>query len=290
MRLFHFILTISFLALSCEKKTFDYIDKDYPEAEPKIFAEGIINTPDRLQQNISISNDGTEYYFTQTDGEIWRYERILRISIKDGQVALDTPQFVEAFPFENERFIGEPMLSPDNNYLYFIADYPPDIFSTKRLANGDWSLVSIKNGLSTPKDDWYVTFSGNDLLFTNGTAYLSSKDKEAYRPAKKFQAPFNNEDVRDPVLSKDGTFMILSMKASAKTDQSDLFISFKEGEDWSSPQKLQNKINTEAFEFAPYLSPDEQFLFFTRRESWVNAGYSNIYWVSLEAIMRAHEH
>jgi len=275
------------LSLYACNKEFEYIDKDYPLDEPKLFAEGIINLPDRLQQNISISQDGTEYYFTQTDGEIWRYERILRVKLLGGQVELDTPQFVRDFEYENEQFIGEPMLSPDDNRLYFIADYPPDIFSTKRLDNGGWSVVPIKHALSTSKDDWYITFSGDNLLFTNGTAYTSSRKNDAYRPAKKLEAEFNNSDVRDPVLSKDESFIIIAKKASEESDQMDLFISFRNDGDWSEPIALNDKINTEAFEFAPYISPDGKFLFFSRRDSWINATYSSIYWVSLSSILES---
>ncbi|HAA23247.1 MAG TPA: hypothetical protein DCP28_32445, partial [Cytophagales bacterium] len=54
--------------------------------------------------------------------------------------------------------------------------------------------------------------------------------------------------------------------------------------EWGTPINLGPEVNTSGIEFAPYLSPDGQFLFFSRRDQWENATFSTIYWVSMELV------
>ena len=140
------------LTSSCGQEV-TYLDDDFPGKTPKLYAPGMINVAGRLQQNLSMSADGNEHYFTITDSTLWRYERILRIVRTSNGIEVDTPQFVKDFEYQNEWFIGEPMLSPDNEYLYFVADYPPDLWRSKRTATNDWGSPAKLTGISTEKDD-----------------------------------------------------------------------------------------------------------------------------------------
>ncbi|MEO1052258.1 MAG: hypothetical protein AAFX87_16620 [Bacteroidota bacterium] len=273
------------MLFSCDKKV-HYLDTDYPGLTPELYAEGIINVEGRFQQNLTMSPDGKEYFITQTDSAIWRYERILQVkSSGEGQYELDTPQFVKDFKYENEWFIGEPMISHDNNSLFFVADFPPNLWQTKRTKNGGWSSPT-KMPVSTEKGDWYaMTTKNGNLYFTNGIAYQCIPKNGEYLTKEKMDTPFNTKDVRDPVISPNEDYMIFALERPDGYGQSDLYVSFKDKQgNWSKAHILSVSINTEALEFAPYISPDEKFLFFSRRDQWQNAKYSNVYWVSLEAI------
>ncbi len=263
-----------------------YLDDDHPGLIPKKYAVGIINMDDRFQQNMTMSPDGKEQLFTITDAALWRYESIVRVKIIEDEVLIDTPPFVADFQYENHQFIGEPMISPDNEHLYFIADYPPDIWHSRRTDVGDWSKPDKMTEISTAKDDWYVSLSRNgSLYFTNGTVYKSPLEKGQYTSKTRWESPFNMKDVRDPCISPGEDFMIFTYTDTLSTNQSDLFVSFKDDQgNWSEAKNLGKEINTEHREFAPYISPDEQFLFFSRRDQWQNAGFSNIYWVSLKVV------
>ena len=271
--------------VSCKDKVV-YLDNSYPDLTPKLYAVGIINTEGRFQQNLTMSPDGKEHLFTVTDSELWIYESILRVRNNGVKIVVDTPSFVTNFKYKSQQFIGEPMISPDNQNLFFIADYPPNIWRAKRMGNEDWSQLTEMTELSTQKDDWYVTISQNDnLYFTNGTVYKSTLKNGNYESKTKLESHFNQKDTRDPCISPDEDYMIFTADDSLSTNQSDLFISFNDGNgNWSKPQSLGNKINTEHREFAPYISPDEKYLFFSRRDKWQNAEFSNIYWVSLKII------
>jgi len=279
------LLLLGFIAASCSEKKVNYLDSDYPGLKPKIYAEGIINLEDRFQQNLSMTSDGREVYITETSGAEWRYERILRIKSTGEKIVTDTPKFSVDFKYEKVWFIGEPMLSADDSELFFVADYPPNLWRTVRMKNGDWG-VPRKLPISTEKDDWYPTLSKRGTLyFTNGTGFSSPREGDGYRSKKKLTAPFNSVDLRDPVISPNEDYLIFSSRPNPEEDQSDLFVSFSINDStWSDPVSLGDRVNTNQLEFAPYISPDEKYLFFSRRDRWTNAEASNIYWVSMQLI------
>ena len=282
-------LALLWLCFGCTQEKIAYLDVDFPELIPKPYAEGIINVEGRFQQNLTMSANGKECYFTETGGKEWRYERILRLRLLENQqMVMDTPQFVRDFQYKNVWFIGEPMLSPDNQSLYFVADYPPDLWKSQRGSDGDWEAPTKLDALNTEKDDWYVSISNqNRLFFTNGTAYQSELQDRQYRTKEKLNAPFNETDVRDPYIAPNEDFMIFSKTDSTSYGESDLYVSFKNSEgNWGKALNLGPDINTDGFEMAPYISPDERFLFFSRRDAWQNATFSKVYWVSMEVIDR----
>ncbi len=260
-----------------------YLDTNFPDKTPKLYAEGIINLNNRFQQNLTMTSDGKEHLITITDSALWRYQRILRIKNMNGEIAVDTPQFVRDFKYQNEWFIGEPIISPDDKSLVFIADYPPDLWISERNEKGDWDKPNKLDGINTSKDDWYPTFSKNhNLYFTNGTIFRSEKD---YKSADTVSIPFIQPDLRDPCISPNEDYIIFTAIDSTNFGRSDLYVSFKDPKgNWGKASNLGDKINTEFREFAPYISPDEKYLFFSRRDKWQNASFSNIYWVSMEVI------
>lgn len=280
-----FFLLALLLFGACDKKV-SYLDSDYPDLIPQKYAAGIVNLDGRWQQNLTMSPDGKEQLFTITDSALWRYERILRVRKLQHEIRIDTPQFVLDFEYKNQWFIGEPMISPDNRNLYFVADYPPNIWNAKRTVDGDWATPTMLDELSTEKDDWYVTLSRNqNLYFTNGTVFRSAMEQGKYRSKIKLGSEFNTKDTRDPCISPNEDYLIFVATDSLNSNQSDLFISFvKSDGSWTAAQNLGPDINTEYLEIAPYISPDERFLFFSRREKWQDAAFSNIYWVDLKVI------
>ena len=280
---------MGWIAISCGKSSVDYLDSDFPERTPKKYAEGIVNVSGRHQQNLTMTSDGKEVLITQTNSEEWRYERILRIKSTKGKWSIDTPRFVSDFQFSNEWFIGEPMISPENNKLFFVADYPPDLWESARLAGGDWGMPT-KMTISTEKDDWYPTLSKRGTLyFTNGTGLFSRKERENYTLREVIAPPLDSMDLRDPMISPNEDYLIFSSRPNPSEEQTDLYVSFaKEDRTWSNPINLGDEVNTNQLEFAPYISPDEKFLFFSRRDKWINADSTNIYWVSMQLIDALH--
>ena len=295
------IVGLMLVFLGCDQKV-HYLDKDYPDKIPKKYAMGIINKEGRYQQNMTMSPDGREHLFTQTDSALWRYERILRIkSDENNTIVLDTPQFVKDFKYENFWFIGEPMISPDNQDLYFVADYPPNFWHSKRTENGDWSNPVKMDSLSSDSRDWFMSVSKNNTLYF-ATTYLPDPDNPSLEMnGRILKSPsvggkhltkeivdgvFNQEDAGDPVISPNEDYMVFGSARDGGYGKADLYVTFKDEEgNWSEAINLGDKINTIHWESGPYISPDEKFLFFSRRDSsGINARFSTIYWVSMDVV------
>jgi hypothetical protein len=64
-----------------------------------------------------------------------------------------------------------------------------------------------------------------------------------------------------PALSADGEKIVFSSNKSESYGGLDLFISYKEGNGWSSPENLGNKINTKGNELYPFLDKDDNLFF-----------------------------
>lgn len=64
-----------------------------------------------------------------------------------------------------------------------------------------------------------------------------------------------------PTLSADGEKMVFVSDTRGSVGGLDLFISYKEGEDWSSPINLGNLINTQGNEMYPFLDQEDNLFF-----------------------------
>ncbi len=192
-----------------------------------------------------------------------------------------------------------PIYSARDSTLYFVRTLysanvggtrsGQDIWYTKRLPNGAWSLPANNlDQLNNRNNNAVVGVSktGNTLYLLN--AYQSG---EANRPGMAFS--FNQtsgwlepNDVKIPKLAdKIGNFYgifvsssedvaIISMQQADAVGQEDLYVTFKDSfsGDWSDPMHLGDTVNTEGYEMSPFLSEDQRHLFFASNG---HPGYGN---------------
>ncbi len=192
-----------------------------------------------------------------------------------------------------------PIYSARDSTLYFVRTLysanvggtrsGQDIWYTKRLPNGAWSLPANNlDQLNNRNNNAVVGVSktGNTLYLLN--AYQGG---EANRPGMAFS--FNQtsgwlepNDVKIPKLAdKIGNFYgifvsssedvaILSMQQADAVGQEDLYVTFKDSfsGDWSDPMHLGDTVNTEGYEMSPFLSEDQRYLFFASNG---HPGYGN---------------
>lgn len=192
-----------------------------------------------------------------------------------------------------------PIYSARDSTLYFVrtlysanvggAQAGQDIWHTKRLPNGAWSLPTNNlDQLNNRSNNAVVGVSktGNTLYLLN-----SYQGGETNQPGMAFS--FNQSsswldpnDVNIPKLaSKIGNFYgifvsssedvaILSMQQADAVGQEDLYVTFKDSfsGDWSDPMHLGDTVNTEGYEMSPFLSEDQRYLFFASNG---HPGYGN---------------
>jgi Tol biopolymer transport system component len=83
--------------------------------------------------------------------------------------------------------------------------------------------------------------------------------------------------------SPDGAYILIDSASLGSDEQRDIFVSFRnEDGSWGAPKALGPSVNTEYSETCPSLSPDGEFLFFSRYDE--PGGISDIYWISTEVI------
>jgi hypothetical protein len=291
---FQALLSAMLLMVGCRKSDdVFYLDNNFPDSKPLKYAANILSTGNKYFQNITMTSDGREQLFTETTLNDWNYTGIVRFRrLQDNDLAFDTLKIVKEFKFINTHFIGEPQISLDDMALVFVADYPTNIWLSRREETGDWGTpLKLNEEINSPADEFYPNIASDGTLFfmskRTGEAriYKSELENGQYRSAHKVQATFNNDDAGDHFFSREMGYIVFSADRDGGYGQADLYVSFKKDDGgWSKAYNLGPEINTEAFELGPYISPDGKYLFFTRREKWKNSAYSDIYWVSLNVV------
>jgi hypothetical protein len=273
-----------------------YPATDRPHRTPVLFSPQAISLPGRFEQNITFAPDGREYYYGTTDSQEWWYRSILRTRIqKDGTAVTDTPAIIKNFVFVKDRFIGEPFLSPDGNTLYFVAGLQPDIWTSKRNGNGDWSTpVALDSPVNTKAGEWNPSVSRSGTLYfastrtDSGRLYKARLVNGSYAVVERLSGAINNDDAGDPCIAPDESFIVFASWKKGGYGGTDLYVSYRQKDgNWSVPVNLGPEINTPEEEVGPRIAPDGKYLFFHRRDKWQNATASDIYWVSMD-VVRQH--
>ncbi len=274
-----------------------YFDQKPPGTEVKIFAPGVISAPGRFQQCVTFSADGREYCYGVTDSKNWNYESILCTRVQaDGQAATETPAFVRNFRFQKDKFIGEPMLSADATQLFFVANYPPDIWVATRRTNEAWGeAVKLPAPINSDAAEWSPCAAASGALYFCSTRNRSEGDGRIYRCPKvngAFKEPellkgeFNEEAAGDPALSPDEKTLVFASTRQGGQGHNDLYISYRQPDGtWSKGYNLGPQVNTAGEELGPRISPDGKYLFFYRRDQWKDATHSDIYWTELSPFL-----
>lgn len=270
-----------------------YIDTDVPDSIPKIFAPGIVSLKSRLEQNLTISSDGSEYVFGITDSS-WDYTGILTVKLTNGKVCLDT-----TVKYVDINHCGEPFLSRDGEGLLFVGNYPFDLWKCSREGNGWASPVRLEPPINTAFLEVHPSLAANGTLYFastrdgksglagEGAIYSATLTDGQYSKVNKLEGDINLGDAGDPAVSADESFIVFASFRSGGYGETDLYISFRlENTSWTTPKNLGRNINTIAHEAGPFLSHDGEYLFFHRRERWKDPTYSDIYWVSTDVLRR----
>lgn len=270
-----------------------YFGQKKPSTTPELFAPNIISIPDRHEFGSAFSRDGHEFYFgvdnngiseiyyTKLEGSVWSLQEKL---------------------YENDTFsYNDPILSPDENRLFFISNRPIDS-STSKKDYDIWYAEKNKNGwsehanlgpiINSTLNEYYISFTDN------GTLYFASKDKSKDAPRYAYdiyQAKLHNgkyaapqklpEEINtdryeaDVFVAPDESYLIFCSIRKGGFGQGDLYISFRDDDgNWTPSVNMGNSINTENHELCPFVTRDGKYLFFTSNQ--------DIYWVSAEVLKK----
>ena len=152
---------------------------------------------------------------------------------------------VEAyFAVYNDTTIG--------NHTIFSPSYPWEIPTEAMTFNKDYSVMYYSKWPGKKESEkiyqakYQVAKNGKREWLSENKPLGFCSDKSVYT---------------HPALSPDGEKIVFSSDRSGSYGGLDLFISYKEGDGWSSPVNLSNKINTTGNELYPFLDQENNLFF-----------------------------
>lgn len=176
-----------------------------------------------------------------------------------------------------------PIFSKDSSALFFIRVFDAknkgglndqDIWVSYRQTDGSYSECKQVTSLNTKYNNGVVGVNKNGLYVLN--TYEGKRDLEkgiAFTESKGsgWSSP---EKIEVPTLDIDGDFygfhinedenvMLISYKGPETLGEEDLYVSLNQGSGWSAPMNLGSDINTTGFEMSPFLSKNQDTLFFS---------------------------
>lgn len=116
-----------------------------------------------------------------------------------------------------------------------------------------------------------LTIDGRQLIFTrrvkglNEDFFETNKNRYSWTQAKPLSGNINSSNNEGAqTISQDGQWLIFTgCNFPEGLGSCDLYISYLTPQGWSAPENLGTRINTEAWESTPSLSPDKRDLYFS---------------------------
>ena len=194
---------------------------------------------------------------------------------------------------------NDPFLSPDGQRLFFITDRALDgkgdkkhidIWYIQRAGRGWSEPVNAGPEINTNKNEYYISFTKNGSMYFSSNGGTSSDNDKNYdiktsgdkngkfQPSSTLSDAINTSNYEaDVFISPDEKYIIYCSERSEGKGKGDLYISFKdENGKWLPARNIGEPVNTSGYEFCPFVTNDNKYLFFSRD--------GEVYWVSTKAI------
>lgn len=270
------------------KRTLQYLNQEPPGMVPEVFAPGIVSLKDQHEFGSTFSANGQEFYFgVDINGKA--ETRFMK---------LDGTRWTEPLKlFVHEKYsFNDPCLSHDEQKLYVISDRPLNGEGEKKdydiwyfNKNGSsWSQpVNAGPSINSNKNEYYISLTTKGTMYYSSNVGTGEKDNYNYdirssvynggfRPSVKLSESVNTVNYEgDVFVAPDESYVIFCAERPDGYGKGDLFISFRGGDGkWSTAKNMGNVINTQAYEFCPFVTRDGKFLFYTSNRDiyWVDAG------------------
>ena len=245
-----------------------------------VFQPGVISTADD-ESHPTFTPDGATLYFLK-NSPTFNHWTIVTSRWRDGR--WNTPVVA---PFSGQYNDADVFIAKDGS-VFFISNRP---FDGKAHADNDiWHLAKTKDGwaeperiaiVSSPRNAWFPTVADDGTLYFGSSRDGGLGATDIWRSRLvdgKYVEPENlgptiNTKGADTEawIAPDQGYLIFSTNGYADTrGADDIYVSYREGDGWSTPRNLGDAVNSAGSEYGAKPSPDGKYLFFCS-----NRGFSD---------------
>ena len=274
------------IAVTGQQDPCEYFHLPRPNEVPQSFNPEVLDLNGYFKFNVEIKSCDEIYFTVASNGEsIYFSKRVDSEWTAPERASFSDPEFNDADPF----------LTKDGSRMYFISKRP----TSEKDENLDWNIWYTdkqKDGWGAPQplpepvnskdfDEYFfsISDSGNAYFSSNRKGGEGSFDiytvkilgKNKYSKPKNVGQPVSTSKYEfDPYISPDERLIIFSIN---EDNGSSLYYSFKDKSGyWTEPHSLGDDINISNQDFAPSLSHDGKYIFYS------NDGV--LKWVSVEKL------
>ena len=237
-------------------------------AKAMVFAPGVVSTP--FDEGVAtFTPDGSTVYFYQ--GTIYMticFSKMVNGKWTEPKVA----------PFSGQWSDWDPFLSPDGKRLFFVSNRPlqdtakgspqrtTHLWYADRLGGDSWSTPKFINA------PFNLDGIGNyaPSVSSLGTLFFYSPLRDKNNKAKSYYSKWmgdhydepkalllnGDDEISDPFIAPDESYIIF-------VSGNDLYISYRQGNNWAAGQKLGPQVNNGNANFDPTVSPDGKMLYYS---------------------------
>lgn len=283
---FQYLLIRNYLDFMCYDSP--YILSVKPGEHPVPFCPRIISTRESDEYGIGFSAQGDELFFTRCNEQ-----GAVIMHSQHNSYGWSKPQILEQV---GQAEAMESCLSVNGKKLYFSqVNQGSSLIYIANKAQQSWLSPQRLTSTDLGKRQRSPSVAANGNLYFSGICndtgqadiYVSEFRNRQYMPPRKLSKNINSQYNEGYVyVSPQENYLIFDSNRPGSYGKTDLYISFRRiNGTWSEAVNLGEKINTAEAEWSPYMSPDGNYLFFSRS---VN-GQVDIYWVSSAIIERCKD-
>lgn len=272
-----------------------YLGQEPPGMTATLFAPGIVSTEEN-DYLYGIFNNGATIIFDRTPVEMEEWTpAVFLMEMAHGKWT----------PPNSSPILGNPWYecytkAPVGELVYFAwqgtledrsVSTNVDIWTVRMIAEGWAKPTKLSSPVNTDHLDTHpsVTESGTLYFFSpregglgGHDIYRSPSADGKHTVVENLGSPINTEDDElDPFIAPDESYLIFCSKTLNGFGGYDLYISYQKGDGtWTEPKNMGEGINSSAYDWVPYVSPDGAYFFFNslRHGSW------DVFWVDAKII------
>jgi hypothetical protein len=273
------VVTLSGAMLLCEVDAAPQNPQALRLPQPQIIGQGILSTA-YDEFGGSMTSDGREIYFCRSVPPHYLYT--LYVSLFEA----GHWSHPEVLPFSGRWRDSDPVLSPDGQQLFFVSDravngkdsHTFQAFVSRRTKGGEWGEPTLLPAPINQPDKYNVYFismaRNANLYFTrfpavgggNSDVYVSRFVHGKYAMPESLGVNVNvaRAFTVEAFIAPDESYLLLGgWRPSGSHGSSDIWISYHQNGEWTTPINVGPSVNTRAREYSPRLTPDGKWLIFT---------------------------